>query len=287
VIQQLRNLEDPELQPYRCLHGAKTVVHPKVGPCFVCEGRFLVEEALQAGREGFLRVLSVLATPKLAPELERLLPENAKLFEAEESALSGLLGFSFHRGVLCCAAVPPEPQEKVLLESKRLLVLPRLDDQDNLGLLLRSAAALGVEGVLVGKGHALFRRRTVRVSMGAVWKLPVLQREDPAAWLEDWRRADSSKKSEIIGAALGIGTVEAGSWEPAPRCALVLGPEGPGLDEKWLSRCDRTVSIPMQRGMDSLNVAAAGAILMFWMQQSAWKADPAPLERIPSFPERG
>lgn len=255
------NQLDPEFLPYRQLHGAKGSQHPEAGPCFVCEGRFLVESALAAGREGSLRVLSVLASSNAAPALEPLLPAGTILMTLEEEALHQLVGFPFHRGVLCAVATPPEPPEAQFLAAKRVIVLPHVDNVDNLGLILRSAAALGMDGVLAGRGPGVFERRTVRVSMGAAWSMPVWQRDDPAPLLEAWR----ANGGDVIGAALTPGALEARCWIPAERTALVLGPEGHGLDAAWLARCDRHVAIPMARRMDSLNVAAAGAILMFRM----------------------
>jgi len=255
--------DDPELAPYRQLHGARLLSHPVAGPCFLCEGRFLVDEALAAARQGHLQVVSVLATPTAAATLVTGLPDTVRLLVVEKATLQELAGFTFHRGVLACVALPQDPPEVELLRAGRLLVLPRVDDQENLGLLLRSAAALGLDAVLAGGGPCPFDRRVVRVSMGAVWKLPVLQREDPWELLARWRAWTAG--SEVVGAALGPGTEDARDWWVAPRTALVLGPEGPGLDSAWLDRCDRLVSIPMARQVDSLNVAAAGAILMWRM----------------------
>jgi tRNA G18 (ribose-2'-O)-methylase SpoU len=164
---------------------------------------------------------------------------------------------------MACAVVPPPPPPAALRAVRHLLVLPRLYDSGNLGLLLRSAAALGLDGVLAGPGPGLWSRRTVRVSMGAVWRIPVWRAEDPWPVLAEWKAA--SPGSEVVAAALTPGAEDARGWAPAPRCALVMGPEDTGLDAGQLARCDRAVAIPMASGMDSLNVAAAGAILMFRM----------------------
>lgn len=251
---------DPDLLPYLQLHGAKGSRHPEAGPCFVCEGRFLVEAALAAGRSGRLAVLSVLAEPR-ATWLEPLLPPGTRRLALEAPALEELLGFPFHRGVLCAVATPPEPAPEALVTCQNLVVLPHVDNVDNLGLILRSAAALGMDGVLAGRGPGVFERRTVRVSMGAAWTLPVWQREDPTELLKAWKTAGG----EVIGAALVPGALDSRRWEPGARTALVLGPEAQGLDAAWLARCDRHVAIPMARALDSLNVAAAGAILMHRM----------------------
>jgi tRNA G18 (ribose-2'-O)-methylase SpoU len=181
---------------------------------------------------------------------------------AEDDVLERILGFPFHRGVLCCVQRPPEPSIESILSARRLVVLPRLDNVDNLGQILRSATALGIDAVLVGQGPSPFERRTVRVSMGAVWRLPVLQTANLTSLLERWR---AHAPGEIVGAALKETALDARDWVPASRTALVLGPEDKGLDTRWMDLCDRHVMIPMARGMDSLNVAAAGAILMHRM----------------------
>lgn len=253
--------------PYRDLRFAAAREVPGSGPCFVAEGRILVEDLLEAGRAGHLKVVSVAATPSAAEGLRGRMPPGADLLVAEATVLSGLAGFPFHRGLMACAQVPPPPPPEDLARRQRLLVLPRLHDTENLGLLLRSAAALGVGGVLAGPGPGLWSRRTVRVSMGSVWRIPVWRVEDPWAELARWRQAQ--RGSEVVAAALGPAAEDIRHWQPAARCALVMGPEDSGLDAAALAECDRRVAIPMAPGVDSLNVAAAGAILMFRMMETA------------------
>lgn len=252
--------DHPLWTPYRDLRsaGRREMAGRDV---FIVEGRILVEDLLRAGRAGSLVVHSVATIPALAQQLKSQLPPSAVLLVAPEEELHAIAGFPFHRGVLACAEVPPTASEETLFACERLLVLPRLDDAENLGLLLRSAAALGMDGVLLGKGPDLWSRRTLRVSMGAAWRLPAWRADDPTDLLARWRE----RGGEIVGAALGPGSEVAHAWVPQPRCALILGPEGEGLDPAWLLRCDRRVVIPMSHTVDSLNVAAAGAILMFQM----------------------
>jgi len=249
--------------PYRDLRFAGTREHPQHGTCFIAEGRILVEDLLEAARAGRLRLISVAATTTAAADIRDRLPAGTELLMAEPAMLSALAGFPFHRGLMACAQVPPAPPADDLLKARRLLVLPRLYDSENLGLLLRSAAALGLDGVLAGPGPGQWTRRTVRVSMGAVWRIPVWRAEDPWALLAAWKASEPG--SEVVAAALSASAEDARSWRPASRCALVMGPEDTGLDEAALARCDRAVAISMASGMDSLNVAAAGAILMFRM----------------------
>jgi len=233
--------------------------HPLHGPCFVAEGRILVEDLLAWGRAGRVEVVAVLAETASAEAVKPLLPPGAELIVATPAEVEALAGFPFHRGLMAAAKVPPPPGEDRFRACRRLLALPNVGDAENLGQLLRTAAALGLDGALLGPGPDPFSRRVVRVSMGTAWKLPLWRRDDAWEALDDWRGPDG----EIVAAALEGMSVR--DWRPAPRTALVLGPEGPGLSAADLARCRRAVSIAMAPGVDSLNVAAAGAILMHRM----------------------
>ena len=247
---------------FKDLRFAAPRTHPQHGSCFVAEGRILVEDLLAWGRAGKVRVVAVLAETALAEAVRPLLPEGTTLLTAAKAELEVLAGFPFHRGLLAAAVVPPQPGEDRLRACRRLLVLPAVADAENLGQLLRTASALGLDGALLGPGPDPFSRRAIRVSMGTAWKLPVWRHEDVWAALSEWR---TGEPGEIVAAALTDQSIPVRDWHPAPRTALVLGAEGPGLPDRELARCDRTVRIPMAEGVDSLNVAAAGAILMHWM----------------------
>jgi tRNA G18 (ribose-2'-O)-methylase SpoU len=252
-------MELPEPWPlFQELRFAGPRTHSVHGSCFVAEGRILVEDLLAWGRAGKVQVVAVLAETAQAEAVRPLLPAGAELLVATRPELEALAGFPFHRGLMAAAKVPEPPGEDRLRACARLLVLPAVGDPENLGQLLRTAAALGLDGALLGPGPDPFSRRVVRVSMGTAWKLPLWRREDVWAALEDWRDADG----ELVAAALGDDSVPVEQWRPAPRTALVLGPEGPGLSAAEQARCGRSVRIAMAPGVDSLNVAAAGAILM-------------------------
>ena len=251
-------MPDDDLWPlFMDLRFAGARNHPRHGPCFVAEGRILVEDLLAWGRAGKARVVAVLAETGQAGAVRPLLPAGTELLTADRAELEARAGFPFHRGLMAAAAVPAEPARD-LLSCRRLLVLPAVADVQNLGQLLRTAAALGMDGALLGPGPDPFSRRSVRVSMGAAWKLPLWRRDDVWAALEAW-------PGELAAAALGPGSIPLRDWRPEPPTALVLGPEGPGLPAAALARCHRAVRIPMAEGVDSLNVAAAGAILMHWL----------------------
>lgn len=246
---------------FQDLRFAGQRVHPEHGPCFVAEGRILVEDLLAWGQAGKVKVVAVLAETGQAEAVRPLLPEGAELLVATRAELEALAGFPFHRGLMAAAQVPAQPPAEQLRACRRLLVLPAIADAENLGQLLRTAAALGLDGALLGPGPDPFSRRVVRVSMGTAWKLPLWRHDEVWTALTAWKGPDG----DLVAAALTPHSVPVQAWAPAPRTALLLGPEGPGLPAEDLARCDRTVRIHMADGVDSLNVAAAGAILMHWL----------------------
>ena len=247
---------EEELTPYRNLKARSARREPY--SLAICEGAYLVELALQEARTGRLRLRSVLVSESRRPDWMERVPPGTDLLTLPDQDLQALVGFAFHRGVLACVEPPVEKPISDLVACQRLLVLPRIDQEENLGLLLRSAAALGMDGVLLGGGVSLWSRRTLRTSMGGAFRIPVWQREDPFELWHTWQFSGG----ETVAAALGAGCEDARHWRPHPRTALMLGPEDRGLEDVWLARAQRRVSIPMARGMDSLNVAASGAILM-------------------------
>ncbi len=244
------------LEIFRDLYAKRGLITlPDGSPGFICEGRFLVQQALEAHGKGELEVVSILASPSGFAGLN-LVP-GIELLSASADFIAALAGFTFHRGQIACVRIPsPKP---IPAEARRLLILPELVDFENFALLLRSAAGLGIDGVYCGRGPELFDRRVVRVSMGACWRIPVSRPDDLMAELAAWRQGVNGK---IWAAALRPDAVDSRLWNPGSHHALVLGQEGPGLPPEWLNFADGCVCIPMAPGVDSLNVAAAGAILL-------------------------
>lgn len=252
------------LSPFSGLRssGGDLIVEDR--PAFICEGAILVERALSEALEGRLEIHSILATPSHGERLRPRLAAGIPLLIRPEEEVREIVGYPFHRGLLACAFQPPPCPEQKILQASRLLVLPHVDDLENLGLLLRSAGALGLEAVLLGKGPPLFHRRTVRVSMGGAFLVPCHRSEDPLDLLGRWRK----RGGEVV-AADPAGTEDFRAWRPSPRSALMLGPEGAGLPEPCLRVSDRRVRIPVSPRIGSLNVAAAGAVMMARMLPEA------------------
>ena len=142
--------------------------------------------------------------------------------------------------------------------------MPRIDGAESLGLLLRTAAALGFDGVVVGGGPHPYSRRVARVSMGGVWHIPLLHLED-SDQLQHAVRQWQDAGGYMIAAALSQQAMPLRDWQPdvGRSLGLVLGPEAYGLEQMWLEACDQQLYVPMHGTMDSLNVAVAGGIFMY------------------------
>ena len=265
---EITDITAPRLDPYVRLTEAqlKNRLHPEDG-LFIAESPKVIGYALDAGYEP---VSLLMERRHIAGKAAALLARagNIPVYTANEEVLRSLTGYPLTRGVLCAMRRRPVPPVEVVCEgAKRLAVLEGIVDTTNIGAIFRSAAALGVDGVLLTPTTCdPLNRRAVRVSMGTVFQVPWAYIVESAA---DWPEAGL----ERLG-ALGFRTVALALSDDSvdiddpnllaePRLAMVLGTEGDGLAPATVAHCDYTARIPMAHGVDSLNVAAAGAVA-FW-----------------------
>ncbi|QCU79396.1 RNA methyltransferase [Citricoccus sp. SGAir0253] len=236
---------------------------------FLAESSQVVRRALAAGhapRSFFLahRYLDSLADVFAAHP-------GVPVFTGPDDLLQQVTGFHLHRGALAAMDRPaPRSVDEVLAGARRVAVLENVSDHTNLGAIFRSAAALGVDAVLVSPESAdPLYRRSIRVSMGTVFSVPWARVGEAdgrgrAAWPGELERL---RAAGFTVAALELAQDSVPLDDPAlrghERLALVLGAEGPGVTPETLAACDLTVAIPMAAGVDSLNVAAASAVA-FW-----------------------
>jgi tRNA G18 (ribose-2'-O)-methylase SpoU len=248
---------DPRLADYVDL--ADPEVRRRVeaeGGFFVAESPLVVRRLVESGR----RVRSVLVTPAQYDTLAEAFALGglqAPVYVAPEALLHRVVGFRLHRGAVAAAdRWPLPPAGAVLHAARRVAVLEKVNDHENLGILFRSAAALGLDAVLLDSecSDPLYRR-CVRVSIGHVLRLPWTR----IASIDEVKRAGLTTFAFTPSA--DAEPIDAVDWPE--RAALLFGAEGPGLSDAWLDAADRLVRIPMQPGSDSLNVATAAAIAFY------------------------
>ncbi len=270
-ITEITDIADPALDMYARL--TERQLHPKHAQgYFVAESRTVVTLALAAGIEpvSFLMDKSQLsgASADLAREILADRWGDVPLFTAEDRVLESLTGYALSRGVLAVMRRPILPTvEAVCRGARRIAVLEDIMDSSNVGAIIRTAAALGMDAVLVTpRCSDPLLRRAARVSMGTVFQIPwtVI-----GASPEDWPGRGMKMLAELgfRTAAMALSQDTVGIADPrlkeAGRLAVILGTEGTGLSSETVRLADWTVKIPMFHGVDSLNVAAASAVA-FW-----------------------
>ena len=267
-IIKITNFDAPELDAYVRLTGAqlRNKKEPEAG-IFIAESPMVIEVALESGCKpvSMLTDERLLESGSVRSILERL--GDVPVYTASRELLTRLTGFELTRGALAAMRRPAElTVEEVCLGARRIAVLEAVADATNIGAIFRSASALGIDGVLITPTCCdPLCRRAVRVSMGTVFTVP-FARIGRAA--EDWPR-EISRLGELgfRTCAMALSDNSVSIDDPAlraeERLAIILGTEGDGLAKSTIAACDYTAKIPMAHGVDSLNVAAAGAVA-FW-----------------------
>jgi tRNA G18 (ribose-2'-O)-methylase SpoU len=265
-VETVEDPEDPRLADYREIRDAE---RRRRDGTFIAEGRQVVRRLLSAGR---YRVRSALVTPPALHALgEALAAAGVPTYLVRQDVVEAVVGMEFHHGCLAAGERGAEPTaEAVLAEvlSERLVVLEGLGDSSNVGALFRNALAFGVGAVFLAPGTAdPLYRKAIRVSSGATVALPFARLAD---WPRDLGRLRDAGYTVLAltprADAVDIGELGAGRPLPA-RQALLLGTEGRGLSAEALAAADLQVRIPMAPEMDSLNVAAAGAVALHWLSR--------------------
>jgi tRNA G18 (ribose-2'-O)-methylase SpoU len=259
-VHRIESLDAPELAPYRTLR--QTAEHRRHG-IFVAEGEKVVRRMFEAKLTGVSALLTEPWLAQLQPLLEAA-PEQIEVYVAPLPLLETLTGFPLFQGALAVGRIPPEPRLEDLLAgspSPRLFIaLDGLANAENVGVVARNAAAFGAHGLICGPTCASpWLRRAVRNSMGAVFRLPVVETPDLPAALKALRAGavrciaahPHTEQSDLKNAGL------------ARDCCLVFGSEGDGLSAPVLAACDAAVAVPMASGVDSLNVASASAAFLY------------------------
>ena len=270
---EIRDIGLPELAPFAKLtdHALRAKYEPEKG-VFIAESATVTGVALDAGYRPLSCLIQRTRIEKEKELLARIgsLPggDSIPIYTAEDALLEKLCGFPLSRGFFAAFPRPtlPDPRD-LLAKSKRVAVLEGVVDPTNVGAILRSAAGIGIDAVLLSPTCSdPLRRRALRVSMGTSLLLPWTYLASTPA---EWETAAPALLREygFTTVALALRNDALPLSDPrlreSEKLAILLGAEGDGLSEKVIAGSDYTVKIPMARGVDSLNVAAASA-LAFW-----------------------
>ena len=268
-VVEVNSLTAPGLEVYSTLTEAqlRNKLEPEKG-LFIAESPKVIKVALDAG----LEPVSLLCERKHiegdARDIIERCPSDMLVYTGSRELLAQLTGYTLTRGVLCAMRRPkPLPPEEVCKDARRIVVLHGVCDTTNIGAIFRSAAALGMDAVLLTRDSCdPLNRRAVRVSMGSVFLVPW-------TWMDGLEQV---KEMDFTTAAMALRKDDISIDDPklkaTDRLALIMGTEGDGLPEAVIDAADYVVKIPMHHGVDSLNVGNAAAIA-FWELASQVKSE--------------
>lgn len=268
-IIELTDLDErEELQLYTSLNEAQLLhYYEPNGGIFIAESPKVIERALDAGCQPVSFLMEKKHVQTQGREILERCPD-VPVYVAKPEILAQVTGYQLTRGMLCAMKRPDLlPVEEVCKHAKRIAILENVVNPTNVGAIFRSAAALGMDAVLLTGGCAdPFYRRAIRVSMGTVFQIPWTYIEGKTcAWPEEgisclrkmgFKTAAMALKNESV-------SIDDENLLAEEKLAVILGTEGDGLATDTIADCDYTVLIPMAHGVDSLNVAAASAVA-FW-----------------------
>ena len=263
-IIEISDFSAPELDVYARLTENQLLnrADPK-NAMFVAESPLVIGRAMDAG----CVPLSFLMEPKhiegRGHEILARCADDVPVYTAPLEVLTQLTGFHLTRGMLCCMLRPALPAlSELCAASRRVAVLENVMNPTNIGAIFRSAAALGMDAVLLtAAGSDPLYRRAARVSMGTVFQVPWTYLSEDADW-QDVLRSYGFKTAAMALRDDSLSIADPRLRE-VEKLAVVLGTEGDGLASETIAVCDYTVKIPMSHGVDSLNVAAASAVAFY------------------------
>jgi tRNA G18 (ribose-2'-O)-methylase SpoU len=265
-IIRINSLDDPRVFHYRNLKERELA---RLGGRFIAEGEWVVRRLLESP----YRTESVLVIERKAAAIAQAVPAGIPVYVTTPAVMEQIVGFDFHSGVMAVGLRGDSPTVDDVMASApdrqraTLVVCPQIEKTDNLGAIIRVAAAFGATAMLLGeKCCDPFHRQSVRVSMGAVLKVPIVRSTD---LMSDLRRLRQAHGVELIATVLDESAQPLESAGRSGPIALLFGNEGYGLSEEVIAACNRRVRIAMGRGTDSLNVAVAGAVFLYHFAQVA------------------
>jgi len=257
-LTEITSLEDERVRMFSKLTEAqlRMELEPEKG-IFIAESPKVIRVALDAGWEATALLCEHKHILGDAKDIVERLGDHIPVYVGSRELLTQLTGYTLTRGVLCAMRRKPMPTvADVVKDARRIVVLEAVTDTTNIGAIFRSAAALGIDGVLLTRDTCdPLNRRAVRVSMGTVFLVPWTWLDGPIKTLHDYGMRTAAMALSDNSIALDDVRLK-----EEPRLALIMGTEGDGLPQETIAEADYTVRIPMAHGVDSLNVAAATAV---------------------------
>jgi tRNA G18 (ribose-2'-O)-methylase SpoU len=252
------SLDDPRVALYRNLKDREL---ERRGRHFIAEGEHLTRRLLASD----FPVDSVMLVERRVAELAPVVPEHVPAYVVSQELMNEIVGLKFHSGILACGRRKPRqtiddviPRDKAGLT---LVICPEISNVENIGTMIRIAAGFGADAMILGERcHDPFWRQSVRVSMGTIFRLPLVQSED---LLRDLRRLREEWGVELLATVLDDSAEPLASAKRRPKLGILFGSEAQGLGPEWVDACDRRVTIPMKHGTDSLNVAVSAGIFLY------------------------
>ena len=267
-VVEITDFSDPALDVYARLTEAQLLNrHNLKEGLFIAESPLVIGRALDAGCEPVSFLCERRHIEAAAKEVIARCGD-IPVYTAEFDILTQLTGFKLTRGMLCAMRRPPLPTaEDICRGAKRIAILENIMNPTNVGAIFRSAAALGIDAVLLTPAcsNPLYRR-SARVSMGTVFQIPwAYLGSEQSDWPEKGLAAlkDWGFKTAAMALSDDSVSIDDAALMAEEKLAIVLGTEGDGLAETTIAGCDYTVKIPMSPGVDSLNVAAASAVALW------------------------
>ena len=259
MIYEISSIQDPRVAVFATM--TETQLRNRLNAeqgLLIAESPKVIHVALQAGYEPMALLCEQRHIEGDAADIIEAHPE-MPVYTGTRELLSQLTGYTLTRGVLCAMRRKPEPKlEEILKDARRVCVIDSVCDTTNIGAIFRSAAALGIDAVLLTRSSCdPLNRRSIRVSMGTVFLVPW-------TWLEDYQQLRNwGFKTAAMALTDKSISLSDSILKDQPRLAIIMGTEGEGLPQQTIEDADFTVRIPMYHQVDSLNVAAAAAVA-FW-----------------------
>lgn len=260
MIYEITTLSDERIQLFASMTEAqlRNRLNQDLG-IFIAESPKVIRIALQAGYEPLALLCEGRHIEGDAADIIAVCPPEMPVYTGSRELLSELTGYTLTRGVLCAMRRKPSPAlADILKDARRVCVIDAVCDTTNIGAIFRSAAALGIDAVLLTRSSCdPLNRRAIRVSMGTIFLVPW-------TWLDDYNQLhDLGFKTAAMALTDKSISLDDPILKQQERLAIIMGTEGDGLPQKTIEDADYTVRIPMYHQVDSLNVAAAAAVA-FW-----------------------